>query len=86
MKRFLLSITVLLFLLLVIIMMANAQYTPSAVKDALNSIVAIKIDDAQNKTVSRGLGFFVSHNQVVTHLSNLKDFTQFPKVLKSMSN
>ncbi|MDE0483775.1 MAG: DUF4097 family beta strand repeat-containing protein [Candidatus Poribacteria bacterium] len=58
---------------------ASAQYTPSAVKDALNSIVAIEIDDIQGKTISRGLGFFVSKNQVATHFSNLKDFTPVPK-------
>ncbi|MDE0086308.1 MAG: DUF4097 family beta strand repeat-containing protein [Candidatus Poribacteria bacterium] len=79
MKRILLSITVLLFFLSSLVIPASAQYIPSAVKDALNSIVAIEIDDAQGKTISRGLGFFVSHNQVVTHLSNLKDFTPVPK-------
>lgn len=79
MKRILLSITVLLFFLLGIAITASAQFTPSAVKDALNSIVVIEIDDAQNKTVSRGLGFFVCDNQVATHLSNLKDFAPIPK-------
>ena len=79
MKSILFSITVLLFFLSSIAITASAQYTPSAVKDALNSIVVIEIDDAQGKTVSRGLGFFVSHNQVVTQLSNLKDFTPVPK-------
>ena len=82
MKRILLSITVLLFSLSSITITASAQYTPSAVKKALNSIVAIEIDDAKGKTISRGLGFFVSRNQVITHLSNLKGFILTPKDAK----
>ena len=82
MKRILLSITVLLFSLSSITITASAQYTPSTVKKALNSIVAIEIDDAKGKTISRGLGFFVSRNQVITHLSNLKGFILTPKDAK----
>lgn len=79
MKRILLSITVLLFSLSSLVGPASAQYTPSIVKKALDSIVAVEIDDADGKTISRGLGFFVSHNQIVTHFSNLKGFTPVPK-------
>lgn len=79
MKRILLFTTVLLFFLSSLTLTVSAQYKPSAVKDALNSIVAIEIDNVQGKTVSRGLGFFVSENKVATHLSNLNDFTPLPK-------
>ncbi len=82
MKHILLIITVLLLLLTNITIIASAQNTPSVVKKSIYSIVAIDIDDSQGKTVSRGMGFFVSQNQVVTHLSNLKDFTPLPEGVK----
>ncbi len=49
----------------------TAQYTPTAVKNALNSIVAVEIDDINGNTTSIGLGFFISDNKVVTHFSKL---------------
>ncbi len=79
MKHFSLFITVLLFLLLGMVMTTAAQYTPKVIKDALSSIVAVEIDDPQGKTILRGLGFFISKNEVATHLSNLKGFTPIPK-------
>ncbi len=79
MKHIMLTLTVLMFLLTSITEIGYAQNTPNAVKQSLNSIVAIDIDNSQSKTFSRGLGFFVSDSQVVTHISNLKDYTPLPK-------
>ena len=53
---------------------ATAQYTPTAVKNALNSIVAVEIDDINGNTTSIGLGFFISDNKVVTHFSKLYNY------------
>lgn len=50
---------------------ATAEYTPTAVKNALNSIVAVEIDDINENTTSFGLGFFISENKVATHFSKL---------------
>ncbi|MYG00287.1 DUF4097 domain-containing protein [Candidatus Poribacteria bacterium] len=82
MKRILLFTTVLLLFLSSLTLTVSAQHKPSAVKDALNSIVAIEFDNIHGKTVSRGLGFFVSQNKVATHLSNLNDFNPLPKGLE----
>ena len=76
MKKSLLNITVLVVLLFGTIMMATAQRIPKAVEDALDSIVALEIEDAQGKTISQGLGFFVSRNQVATHLTNITGFAK----------
>lgn len=75
MKHNLLSITVLLLLLTNITIVATAQNTPSVVKKSLDSIVAIEVENTSEKTISKGIGFFVTPNQVVTHLSILKDWT-----------
>ena len=76
MKKALLGITVLGLFLFCTIITATAQSPPKAVKEALNSIVALEIEDAQGKTVPRGLGFLVSQNQVATRLTNITDFTR----------
>ena len=49
----------------------TAEYIPTPVKNALNSIVAVEIDDINGNTTSIGLGFFISDNKVVTHFSKL---------------
>lgn len=76
MKQLLLLIIVLLFFLSGPVRNATAQSLPSSVKESLNSIVTVETEDLKGNTVSRGLGFFVSPNQVLTNLSNLKYFAQ----------
>lgn len=71
MKR-VLQFTLVFMLFFGLINTATAQYTPIAVKNALNnSIVAVEIDDINGNTTPIGLGFFISGNKVVTHFSKL---------------
>ena len=76
MKKTLLNITVLVVLLFGTIMVATAQRTSKAVEEALDAIVALEIEDAQGRRMPRGLGFFVTSDQVATRLTNITDFTQ----------
>lgn len=76
MKQLLLLIIVLLFFLSGSVITATAQSLPSSVKESLNSIVTVETENLKGNTVSRGLGFFVSANQVVTNLSNLTGFAR----------
>ncbi len=73
MKR-VLQFTLVFMLFSGLINTATAQYTPTAVKNALNSIVAVEIDDINGNTTSIGLGFFISDNKVVTHFSKLYNY------------
>ncbi|RKU29144.1 hypothetical protein C6497_07075 [Candidatus Poribacteria bacterium] len=70
MKR-VLQFTLVLLLFSCLINTAAPQYTPAAVKNALNSIVAVEIDDNDGNTTAIGLGFFISKNKIITHFSKL---------------
>lgn len=76
MQKSLLNITVLIVLMFGTIMVVTAQRTSKAVEEALDSIVALEIEDAQGRRMPRGLGFFVSRNQVATHLPNITGFAK----------
>lgn len=70
MKR-VLQFTLVFILFFGLINSATAQFTPTAVKNALNSIVAVEVDDINGNTTPIGLGFFISENKVITHFSKL---------------